>query len=94
MLSSKSRCRHLASRIQQNKIEVSDFTAFTLTNSPFARAAGLNHLKNPWASPSLRPVELATVKMIIHVIKRFKKHVWLTLLSYLQVCQWEYSYKI
>ena len=51
MLSSKSRCRHLASRIQQNKTEVPDFTAFTLTNSPFARAAGLNHLKEPMGQP-------------------------------------------
>lgn len=69
MLSSKSGCRHLASRIQQNKIEVSDFTTFTLINSPLARAAGLNSLKQPMVQPLLKSVELATAKRVIHVIK-------------------------
>lgn len=79
MLSSKSWCRHLASRIQQNKIEVSEFTTFTFINCPLARAAGLNHLKQPMVQPSLKSVELATVKRVIHVKQTFKQYIWFTL---------------
>ena len=67
VLSSKAWCRHLASRIQQNNIEVSDFTIFTLTNRPLATAAGLNRLKQPVVRPSLKSVELAAMERVIWV---------------------------